>query len=95
MDPVWCLTKMQVTCLIGLKTNEPFREALKIHLHDSSKMYLAVKIAVKITEEILFLKNDSFSKVIAAKFTLQMLIDLLKSRDRFKTVICNCSSFYI
>ena len=31
---------MPVTCIIGLKTNEPFREASKTHLDDSTENIL-------------------------------------------------------
>ena len=35
--PVRYLTKKRETCIIGLKTNKSFREALEIYLENSSK----------------------------------------------------------
>ena len=35
--PVWYSTKMPVACIIGLETHEPFTEASKIHLDNSSE----------------------------------------------------------
>ena len=33
---------MQVSCIIGVKTNEPSRKALKTHLDESSEIHVIV-----------------------------------------------------
>ena len=37
MTPIWYSEKIPVARIIGLKTKEPWREVLKIHLDDSSE----------------------------------------------------------
>ena len=38
--PVWYLIKMQVSCIIGSKTNKTSRKALKTHVDDNSEILL-------------------------------------------------------